>query len=234
MLAYERSHWHRQPDILLAGVDEVGRGPLAGPVYAAAVCMHADLAERLYRAELRDLTDSKKLTPARREAFHALLASVPGVSIAIGVATAAEIDEINILEATHRAMRRAVTALGPERPVHVLVDGLPVRGLPCPATAIVGGDGRSLLIAAASVVAKVLRDRYMVELHAHHPEYAFASNKGYGTHVHIEALLRYGPCPYHRRSFRPVREAAALKRLPASGSAAVARPQDNPSFDRDP
>ncbi len=216
MLSFERSYWRQHPGSLLAGVDEVGRGPLAGPVYAAAVTMPPDMAERLYEGKLCGLTDSKQLARTRRDAFFAILQATPGIRVGLGSASVAEIDEINILAATHLAMRRAVLALAPPAMEHVLVDGLPVAGLPCAATAIVRGDSQSLLIAAASVVAKVLRDRLMVELHARYPLYAFAANKGYGSHDHVVALLRHGPCPAHRRSFRPVREALALRLAPAA------------------
>jgi ribonuclease HII len=127
----------------------------------------------------------------------------------VGWSTVLEIDDLNILVATHLAMRRAVLDL-PFTPDHALVDGLPVRNLPCAATAIVKGDAQSLLIAAASVVAKVLRDRHMVDLDARFPRYGFAVHKGYGTHDHIAALLRHGPCPEHRRSFRPVQDAVQM------------------------
>jgi ribonuclease HII len=206
MLAFERDYWTSHPGGVLAGIDEAGRGPLAGPVVAAAVGMAPDVAATLYAGPLCDLTDSKQLTAGRRESFYALLSSRPDIAIGVGWASVAEIDDLNILCATHLAMRRAVLDL-PRRPDHLLVDGLPVKGLPGDATAIVGGDGKSLLIAAASVVAKVLRDRHMVALHARYPGYAFMANKGYGSHAHIVALLRLGPCPEHRRSFRPVREA---------------------------
>lgn len=214
MLSFERSHWRQHPGALLAGVDEVGRGPLAGPVYAAAVTMLPETAERLYAGELHDLTDSKRLSRPRRDAFFAILQSAPGIRVGLGAASVAEIDELNILAATHLAMRRAVLALTPPAVEHVLVDGLPVTGLPCASTAIVRGDSQSLLIAAASVVAKVLRDRLMMELDVQYPVYAFAANKGYGSHDHVVALLRHGPCPAHRRSFRPVREALALQLSP--------------------
>ncbi|MDD5708014.1 MAG: ribonuclease HII [Kiritimatiellae bacterium] len=221
MLEFERNHWLAYPGSLLAGVDEVGRGPLAGPVFAAAVHMPRETAETLYAGPLRDLTDSKQLSATRREYFHAFLLAAPDVRIGIGSASVAEIDEVNILCATHLAMRRAVLALPPPAAEHVLVDGLPVRGLPCPSTAIVQGDCKSLLIAAASVVAKVVRDRHMRELDALYPAYAFASNKGYGSHAHVVALLRHGPSPVHRRSFRPVQDAwdARLPLPPAEESA---------------
>ena len=221
MLAHERDYWRAHPGALLAGVDEAGRGPLAGPVTAAAVAMTPAAAEVYYAGPLRDLTDSKQLTAARRTAFHAFLAAAADVWIGVAWVEAAEIDEINILCATHLAMRRALLAL-PRLPDHALVDGLPVSGLPCGSTAIVQGDAKSLLVAAASVVAKVLRDRRMEELDRLYPGYHFARNKGYGTNDHVLALLRRGPCPEHRRSFRPVQD--ALQSLP--GLLDAASPSD--------
>jgi ribonuclease HII len=205
-LSFERAYWDGHPGHSLAGVDEAGRGPLAGPVVAAALTMPRKLAEDGFAGPLRDLTDSKQLTAARREAYYEVLTHTPGIAIGVGWCEAAEIDARNILRATHLAMQRALLAL-PHLPDHTLVDGLPVPGLPCASTAIVQGDARSLLIAGASVVAKVLRDRRMQELDRLYPGYHFAQNKGYGTHEHTLALLRLGACPEHRRSFRPVQDA---------------------------
>ncbi len=209
MLALEHGFWDRDPGLVLAGVDEVGRGPLAGPVYASAVAIASADADSFLAGPLAGLTDSKKLTEARREHFSEVLHSLPNVRIAIGSASVAEIDSLNILRATHLAMRRAVVALGDPQPAHVLVDGLPVKGLPCPSTAIVKGDAKSLLIAAASVVAKVARDHLMEELDAQYPGYGFAGNKGYGTAAHLEALRRLGVSPAHRKSFAPVADILA-------------------------
>ena len=168
-------------------------------------------AEAGFGGPLRDLTDSKQLTPSRRETFYDLLTHTAESWIGVGWCEVDEIDDLNILGATHLAMRRALLAL-PRLPDHALIDGLPVKGLPCASTAIVQGDAKSLLIAGASVVAKVLRDRRMRELDRLYPDYRFIQNKGYGTHDHILALTRLGPCPEHRRSFRPVRD--ALQALP--------------------
>lgn len=206
MLTFEKQVWTQRPGIVLAGVDEAGRGCLAGPVVAAAVVVAPELAESLYASELAELTDSKQLTAARRETFFALLTGTPGIATSTGWCSAKEIDDLNILVATHRAMRRAVEGL-PVKAEHVLVDGLPVKGLPCPSTAIVKGDAKSLLIAAASVVAKVSRDHYLRKLHAKYPQYGFASNKGYGTNAHMAALFKYGSCHEHRHTFRPVQDA---------------------------
>ena len=209
MLEFEHKFWAERPDAVLAGVDEVGRGPLAGPVYASAVVIASADADSFLEGPLAGLTDSKKLTEASRERFCALLQSLPGVRIGIGSASVAEIDRLNILRATHLAMRRAVLDLGDPPPDHILVDGLPVKGLPAPSTAIVKGDAQSLLIAAASVVAKVTRDHLMAELDTIHPGYGFASNKGYGTAEHLDALRRLGVSPVHRRSFAPVADILA-------------------------
>jgi len=179
----------------VAGVDEVGRGPLAGPVYAAAVILDG---KRLPAG----LDDSKKMSEARREkAFDAIMASA--LAVGIGVASVAEIDRINILAATMLAMRRAVDGLS-IRPVHALVDGNRVPALPCPADAIVKGDGKVLSIAAASIIAKVTRDRVMCDLDLAFPGYGWARNKGYGTVDHMEALARLGPSVHHRTSFAPI------------------------------
>lgn len=206
MLTFEKEVWAERPNIVLAGVDEAGRGCLAGPVVAGAVSMPPELAERLYAGELAELTDSKQLTAARRETFFGVLTSTTGIAFATGWCSAKEIDDLNILMATHLAMRRAVENL-PVRPGHVLVDGLPVKGLPCPSTAIVQGDAKSFLIAAASVIAKVSRDHHMLVLDEQYPHYGFAVNKGYGVNEHMAALFKYGSCPEHRHTFRPVQDA---------------------------
>lgn len=204
MLEHERACWHTGIR-RLAGVDEAGRGPWAGPVTAGAVVIEPAFAEAEAAGFFRGLTDSKKLTPARREFFFARLLHCPQVSWAVGQAAVAEIDTLNILRATHLAMARALAALQPP-PEFALVDGLPVRGLPCPSRAIVRGDSLSLSIAAASIIAKVTRDRQMLELDRQFPGYGFAAHKGYGTALHQRQLRELGPTPHHRRSFRPVRE----------------------------
>ena len=179
----------------VAGVDEVGRGPLAGPVHAAAVILDP---ARLPPG----LNDSKKMSETRREkAFDAIMASA--IAVGIGVASVEEIERINILAATMLAMRRAVERLT-IRPVHALVDGNKVPALACPAEAIVKGDSKVLSIAAASIIAKVTRDRFMSDLDAACPGYGWARNKGYGTADHMEALARLGPSAHHRQSFAPI------------------------------
>jgi ribonuclease HII len=188
----------------VAGVDEAGRGPLAGPVVAAAVIFPRDWICRGLPRELAGLNDSKQLTPARRESFFAFLTASAGIQFALGETGPAEIDEINILRATHRAMNAALAAL-PAPPDHVLVDGLRVPAMKFPQTALVKGDALSYSIAAASVLAKVTRDRAMLEWDRRYPGYGFARHKGYGTPEHLAALARSGPCPIHRRSFAPLK-----------------------------
>ena len=196
LLRPERECW-AEGFCFVAGVDEVGRGPLAGPVVAAAVVFPRGVS-------LPAVNDSKKLTAPEREELERAIRAVPGVSIGIGEVSAAEIDRLDILRATWRAMRLAVEQLG--KVDFILVDGRPVKGLPYPSRAMVGGDGRSASIAAASIVAKVYRDRLMEEYETRYPGYGFAGHKGYGTAEHLDALRRLGPCPEHRKSFRPVRE----------------------------
>lgn len=181
----------------LAGVDEVGRGPLAGPVVAAAVL----LPESGWPAGIRD---SKRLTSRARESLAALIRNC--AEVGTGIVEADEIDRLNIHHATLLAMARAVAAL-PTRPNHVLVDGKFLPRLDIPATAVIGGDARSLAIAAASIVAKELRDRIMMAAAAAYPHYDWASNKGYPAPRHLLALAEHGPCPLHRRSFAPVARA---------------------------
>jgi len=180
---------------IIAGVDEVGRGPLCGPVVAAAVVLDMDRMPP-------GLNDSKKLTAARREVLFEALGAC--AEIGVGLASVEEIDALNILRASHLAMERAVSAL-PRRPGMVLIDGnLVPKGLGLPARAIVKGDAISLSIAAASIVAKVTRDRMMVVLAQQHPGYGWEKNAGYPTRDHLFALQTLGVTPHHRRSFRPV------------------------------
>jgi len=183
----------------VAGIDEAGRGPLAGPVVAAAVILPPDFA-------LPGLDDSKKLTPRKRDSLYAGLTSNPAVVWASAHCDHGEIDRLNILRATHHAMREAFLSLS-VRPVHVLIDGLPVPDFPCKQTALVGGDALSLSIAAASVIAKVERDRMMEDLDRQFPEYGFSKHKGYPTPDHLARLRKHGPSSVHRRSFAPVAQA---------------------------
>jgi len=180
----------------IAGIDEAGRGALAGPVVAAAVILPEKFRHRR-------LNDSKQLLPERREEIYGDLVQNAAVSWAVGIVDSIEIDQINILRATHKAMRLAIAALAAE-PEHVLIDGLPVFPFPLPQTAIIDGDCYSLSIAAASVIAKVTRDAIMRDFCARFPEYCFSQHKGYGTELHLLKLHELGPCPIHRRSFEPV------------------------------
>lgn len=183
----------------VAGVDEAGRGPLAGPVVVAAVILPAGF-------ENPRLDDSKKLSSRARERLEAELLETPGLEFCVVEVSVEEIDEKNILRATQEGMRRAVLSLC-AAPDHALIDGLPVRPFPVPHTALVGGDGLSQSIAAASILAKVARDRRMAEIDREFPQYAFAAHKGYGTALHLARLREHGASRVHRRSFAPVRRA---------------------------
>lgn len=189
----------------LAGVDEAGRGPLAGPVAAAAVILPRAWVEQGIPAEFAALNDSKQLTEARREEFYALITGHGEIEFGISLAESSVIDALNILRATHQAMNAALRQLKP-RPQHALVDGNPVKSLLVPQTALVKGDARSYSIAAASVLAKVTRDRLMAKADELWPEYGFIRHKGYPTPEHLAALAQHGPCPIHRRSFAPLRK----------------------------
>ncbi len=190
--------------LLHAGVDEAGRGPLAGPVAVAAVVFCPD------RPRLNGLDDSKALTAAKRELLYDRIIE-RALAYSIVMVDVEQIDSLNIFQATMQGMRQAVEGVA-----HVAqfarIDGNKIpKGLPCPAEALVGGDALDRAIMAASILAKVSRDRYMLELHQQHPEYGFDQHKGYGTPFHLAALRAHGPCPEHRRSFAPVRAC-----LPAS------------------
>lgn len=180
---------------LIAGVDEAGRGPLAGPVVAAAVVLPL-------RFVCPDLDDSKKKTPEQREVLFSRIVD-KALAIGVGIVEPDEIDRINIYHASVRAMNHALAELG-DVPDYVLVDGRPIQTLRCAHHAIVDGDAKSRSIAAASIVAKVTRDRIMAAMDDVYPGYAFARHKGYGTPHHLERLRALGPCPLHRRSFAPV------------------------------
>ena len=200
---FEQQLWQRGFN-RVAGVDEAGRGPLAGPVVAAVAILPPRWARTALPAGLAGLNDSKQLTKQQREIFFAFLTACDEVEFAVAEIDAAQIDEINILQATHRAMNDALAKLNPQAQ-HALVDGRPVRTMRVPQTAIVKGDARSYSIAAASVLAKVTRDRLMVEFDRQWPEYGFAVHKGYGTARHLAAIEKFGPCPIHRRSFAPLK-----------------------------
>ena len=193
---YSLESAHRARGLLrVAGVDEAGRGPLAGPVTAAAVVLNpSDIPE--------GLDDSKKLTEKARERLYQRI--LDAAEVGTGIASIAEIDSLNILRASHLAMTRALAAL-PLPPDHVLIDGnLLPRDLTLPAEPVIGGDGLALSIAAPSIIAKVMRDRIMVDLAQQHPGYGWERNKGYGARMHLSALENLGVTPHHRRSFKPV------------------------------
>ena len=184
---------------LVAGLDEAGRGPLAGPVVAAAVILPR-------RCQLVGLNDSKQLTDAERERLYDEIRQ-RAVGIGVGLSTEREIDAMNILEATRLAMSRAVRSL-PSAPDYLLLDAIELHDVPIPQRAIIKGDALSVSVAAASVIAKVTRDRLMDDYHRQYPQYNFRAHKGYGTAEHLRLLAAHGPCAIHRRSFRPVGETA--------------------------
>ncbi len=203
---FERAALKRRPGALIAGIDEVGCAPLAGPVVAAAVILDQ---KKLPRELRKSLDDSKKVPRARREELYALLHACGSAIIGVGRAEVHEIDSLNILNAAHLAMRRAVEALGCIVTI-ALVDGNRKPKLPCEVETIVKGDSKSLSIAAASIIAKVSRDRLMTELATRYPGYGWETNVGYPTAVHRSALATLGITPHHRRSFAPVRACLAV------------------------
>ncbi len=199
MLAFERAA-RVSGALRIAGLDEAGRGPLAGPVVAAAVILPENCL-------IEGVTDSKKLTDRQRARFYAVICE-HAVAYGIGFADERTIDEVNIYQATIIAMERALKELSTP-PDHLLLDAITLPRVPLPQQAIIKGDCRSHSIAAASILAKVTRDRFMCDLHERHPQYNFGKHKGYGTREHLELLRKHGPCEAHRRSFEPV---AALLR----------------------
>ncbi len=194
-LDYENA-WKQRGYTCIAGIDEAGRGPLAGPVSVAAVVLPEGF-------EHGDLNDSKQLTEAKRERIYEELVSCEDVRWSVALIHAEEVDSINILQATYVGMRRVALALQPP-PEVVLIDGRPVPNFPIKQQALVKGDALSLSIAAASVIAKVTRDRLMLEAAGKYPQYGFEKHKGYGTKLHLAKLAEHGPCPLHRRSFAPI------------------------------
>ncbi|MBP5200890.1 MAG: ribonuclease HII [Schwartzia sp.] len=185
----------------VAGVDEAGRGPLAGPVVVAAVILPFGLF-------LPGLNDSKKVSPNKREQLYDEILE-KAVAVHVSIVDVATIDRVNIYQATMNGMYESILSLEP-KPDKVLIDAVELAKLPMPSLSIIKGDAKSASIAAASIVAKVTRDRMMLKYDAEYPEYGFAQNKGYGTEQHIAALKQYGPCPIHRHSFEPVRSMAGL------------------------
>ena len=191
LLLEERRLW-AEGYALVGGMDEVGRGPLAGPVVAACVILPPGLI-------IEGVDDSKKLTPSKREELYDII-SGKAEAIGLGMVDPGRIDEINIYAATMEAMFRAVNACQ-KAPEYLLIDAMRLKALPMPQLSIIGGDGKSQTIAAASIIAKVTRDRMMVELAETYPEYGFEKHKGYGTREHVKAIRQYGMSPIHRRSF---------------------------------
>jgi ribonuclease HII len=179
----------------VAGLDEAGRGPLAGPVVAAAVVLAPG-------TRIKGVDDSKRLEPERREELYEVIRA-RAVAIGVGMVDAPTIDRVNILQATRRAMGTALGALGLE-PELVLTDFVALDGLPCPQRNLIDGDRRSATVAAASIIAKVTRDRMMAEADREYPQYGFGRHKGYATLEHLAALMMHGPCPLHRRTFSGV------------------------------
>ena len=195
MLEYERELYDKGID-LIAGVDEVGRGPLYGPVVVAAVILPKDYY-------IEGLNDSKKVTPKKREILYDIIRE-NALDISIFAVEASEIDEINILNATKKAMYNAIKSLKTS-PNHVLIDGVKLDKLPVPSTTIIKGDSKSASIAAASIIAKVYRDRMMIEEEKIHPGYGFDKHKGYGTKLHIEKIKELGVLEKHRKTFEPIK-----------------------------
>lgn len=207
-ITLDLEHAHT-PGTTVMGIDEAGRGPLAGPVFTAAVSVPLDAADALLAGPWAAINDSKKLSEKKRDALAEIIKSTPSCTWTVASASALEIDQLNILRATHLAMRRAALALAEKigGPYAILVDGLAVPTLPFPSQNVVKGDAKSLFIAAASILAKTSRDAYCREMETKYPGYGFAVHKGYPTAAHMEALNRLGPCPEHRQSFGPVAEA---------------------------
>ena len=193
----------------IAGLDEAGRGPLAGPVVASAVLLPS-------RCRLIGCDDSKVLTEAEREQLYVAITQ-HAIGIGIGSASHQEIDELNILEATRLAMHRALAGLRPQ-PDCLLIDAISLPDCPIPLRSIIKGDALSMSVAAASIVSKVTRDRLMAEYHRKYPHYNFLSHKGYGTEEHLQQLAAHGPCLIHRRTFAPVAEVIAQSRQPRPSS----------------
>lgn len=201
MYEYERVQIKRGIEVI-AGVDEAGRGPLAGPVVSSAVILPRLCKDSDYE-EWEGLNDSKKLTKKKREYFYKQLIEAARVHIGIGIVSERVIDKFNILRATQITMRKALANLD-RKPQFLLVDGMVIPGIKIPQQKIIDGDSLSLSIAAASVVAKVTRDNIMYHYHEIYPQYAFDRHKGYGTKEHFKKLREYGPCKIHRRSFNPI------------------------------
>ena len=201
-LQFEKKAW-KSGYLRVAGIDEVGRGSLAGPVVAAAVVFNKKFIEKNINKIFIELTDSKKLSEKKRNKFYEILVNNEAVEISLGIVEAKEIDKSNIQIATHKAMINASKKIKKD---FILVDGLPVRGFDCNSTNIIKGDFLSISISAASVIAKVTRDRIMTEMNKSYPNYQFNKNKGYGTADHLRALKTYGISKIHRKTFKPIKD----------------------------
>jgi len=230
-LAHECELWEKGLT-LVAGADEAGCGPLAGPVVAAAVVFPCAWRESGLYSKLRGLNDSKQLTAEEREKFYSRIITHPEIRYAIASVDVEMIDRINIRQAAWRAMNMALDQLQP-KPEHVLIDGLKIRWLPYPQTALVQGDCKSYSIAAASVLAKVTRDRLMREFDKIYPGYGFAEHKGYATPQHYAAITEKGPTPIHRRSFSPFRPVEIELELFAKEGQADQVPQERANIPAD-
>jgi ribonuclease HII len=203
---------------LIAGVDEAGRGPLAGPVVAAACILPRGV-------QIKGIDDSKKLTPEKRAELYELLTHHPAIIFGIGIVESPQIDEMNILRASLHAMALAVQNLSKE-PDYLLIDGNHLPPTHIVSKAVIKGDSRSISIGAASIIAKHRRDLLMVEYHQKFPQYGFHQHKGYGTKMHLEALKIHGPCPIHRVSFEPVRSLTTDQKRFINGSLSGMEPRD--------
>ena len=203
-LSIHENRLRKEGFLLVAGVDEAGRGPLAGPVVAAACILPQN-------ALIPKLNDSKQLSAAERDALFDQIVQLPQILFGIGIADAETIDRINILQATFLAMQRAVAALQ-KKPDYLLIDGNQLPSFEIPREALVEGDAKSVSIAAASILAKVTRDRMLEEFDAKYPAYGFRQHKGYATEQHLNALRDHGPCPIHRKSFEPIKSMLKTER----------------------
>ena len=201
-LQFEKKVWKSGYN-KIAGVDEVGRGALAGPVVCAAVVFNKKFIQDNIHSTFKDLTDSKQISEKKRNKFFSILTNNKSIQVGIGTICNEEIDRTNILASTHKAMIEASKKIIKD---FILVDGLPVRGFDCNSINIIKGDFLSISISAASVIAKVTRDRIMLDMHHLYPQYRFDKNKGYGTADHISALNKFGISDVHRKTFKPVKD----------------------------
>jgi ribonuclease HII len=229
-LGFERELWQKGMT-LVAGVDEAGCGPLAGPVVAGAVLFPCSWLETGLYSKLRGLNDSKQLTGEQREKYFNIITTHGEIRYAVVVIDVEMIDRINIRQAAWRGMHQALDQLNP-KPQHVLVDGMKIKWLPYSQTALVQGDGKSYSIAAASVLAKVTRDRLMRNYDRQYPGYGFAEHKGYATPQHYAAIKTHGACPIHRRSFAPFRPVEEeLELFPNPVLPQASQPSDRPAVE---